>query len=431
MKYMVVGSGGREHALGWKLHSEGGDNEIYFLPGNGGTYDIGKNEEISPTDLDAVSAFAQQVSPDLVIIGPEDPLAMGAVDRLEELGIKVFGPSAEASALESSKSFAKELMSKYSIPTAPYKIFTSESNAHSFIDRTKKPLVVKASGLARGKGAVVAAGKQEAHLAVERIMGDKAFGEAGDTVVIEEKLSGEEASVLAITDGERYTVLPPSQDHKPAYDGDRGPNTGGMGAYCPAPVVDHDMLGHIERTILARTLKALSREGIHYKGVIYAGLMFTDEGPYVIEFNARFGDPEAQCILPAIDANLGDLLAQAAEGRLKKTQRIDASKWAVSVVMASGGYPGRYEKGKEIRGVREASSEDGVVVFHAGTRRHEDGRLVTSGGRVLAVTGTGRTLREAKRQAYRASRAIRFEDMHMRSDIGSKGLARLEKTGVI
>jgi phosphoribosylamine--glycine ligase len=430
MRYLVVGSGGREHALGWKMSVEGPDNKIWFAPGNGGTAAIGENVDVSPTDTDAITDLARKVVPDLVIIGPEDPLAMGIVDRLEEAGFKVFGPPAQGAALESSKAFAKRLMSKYSVPTAPYKIFTEASKAHGFVDKSSRPLVVKADGLARGKGSIVTGSKEEAHRAIELIMTEKAFGDAGDTVIIEERLMGEEASVLAITDGEHIVVLPPSQDHKPVYDGDRGPNTGGMGAYCPAPIVDSNALGHIEQTILKRILRALIKDDISYKGVIYAGLMINSRGVFVVEFNVRFGDPETQCMLPTIDANLGDLLLQAADGRLKRNVRLEAARWAVSVVAASGGYPGDYEKGKCISGLDRTSQQEDIVVFHAGTKRLDDDRIVTSGGRVLAVTGMGSTLREARRTAYQACRMISFEGMHMRSDIGQKGLKRLRKVGV-
>lgn len=430
MKYLVVGSGGREHALGWKISREGGDNQVWFAPGNGGTAALGENVDVSVTDLEAVVALARKIGPDLVVVGPEGPLAMGLVDRLEDLGFKVFGPRAAGAALESSKAFAKQLMSKYSVPTAPYKLFSTESHAHSYIDKSTRSLVIKADGLAMGKGSIVTDSKDEAHRAVELIMAEKAFGEAGETVVIEETLTGEEASILAITDGTHYVLLPPSQDHKPVYDGDRGPNTGGMGAYCPAPVVDEATLGYVERTVLKRILRALEKEAIPYKGVIYAGLMINKEGVFVIEFNVRFGDPEMQCILPAIDVPLGELMLRAAEGHLDETLRVAAARWAVSVVMASGGYPGKYEKGKSVSGIDKASQSEDVVVFHAGTRRLDDGRIVTAGGRVLAVTGMGRTLREARREAYHAGRLIDFDGMQMRTDIGQKGLKRLRKAGV-
>jgi phosphoribosylamine--glycine ligase len=430
MKVLVIGSGGREHALGWKIASENSDNQVLFLPGNGGTPEVGTNIAGSPADTDAVARIAGEVSPDLIVVGPEDPLAGGLVDSLEDAGFVVLGPTAAGARLESSKAFAKQLMSKYSIPTAAYEIFTSESSAHAYIDKCSKPLVVKADGLAKGKGSIVTSSREEAHGAVGRIMGERIFGDAGNTIIIEERLTGEETSVIAVAAGEHYVMLPPAQDHKPIFDGDEGPNTGGMGAYCPAPVANRDVLGQVERTVLKRIVKGLRREGIDYRGVIYAGLMINQAGAFVIEFNARFGDPETQCMVPAIDADLGDLLVSAARGDLGRTRRIKAARWAVSVVLASGGYPGGYDKGKRISGVEEASAAEDITVFHAGTERLEGGELVTSGGRVLAVTGTGGTLREARRKAYDASRLIEFDGMQMRTDIGVRGLARLRRVGV-
>jgi len=429
MKHLVIGSGGREHALGWKL-KQYDESEVYFLPGNGGTSELGTNVDLEPTDLDAVTAFASDLEPDLVTVGPEDPLALGLADTLTEAGIAVFGPTAEGARIESSKAFAKELMARNSIPTAPFKVFTSRELALEYIEKSKKPLVVKADGLARGKGAMVTRNRKGARRAVELMMGERIFGEAGDTVIIEERLRGEEASVIAVTDGEDYVLLPPSQDHKPVFDRDRGPNTGGMGAYCPVPLIDRQAMEHIEDVVFRRLLEGLKKEGILYRGVLYAGLILNEKGVFVIEFNARFGDPETQCTLPAIDIDLGRLLLDASSGRLGRTWRVAASRWAVSVVMASRGYPGSYEKDMTITGVERAASQDGVVVFHAGTRRAENGSLKTTGGRVLAVTGMGDTLRAARRVAYNAGRLISFEGAQTRSDIGIKGLARLEKLEV-
>jgi phosphoribosylamine--glycine ligase len=429
MRYVVIGSGGREHAIGWKLVREQAASQVFFLPGNGGTADVGQNVDIDPMDFDAVSAFCSRVEPDLVVVGPENPLAAGIVDRLGGAGHTVFGPTAACARIEGSKAFAKHLMSKYAIPTAPYKVCTSAREAHAFIQRRRRPLVVKADGLAMGKGVVVAKDKREAHEAVDMIMERLAFGDAGRAVVIEERLAGEEASVLAVTDGENYVLLPPSQDHKPVYDGDRGPNTGGMGACCPTPVVDTAGMDEIGDKVFQRLLRAFKHEGCDYRGVVYAGLMINASGIFVIEFNARFGDPEIQSILPAIDADLGPVLMAAARGSLKNTYRVEASRWAVSVVLASAGYPGEYEKGRRITGIKEASRQ-GVTVFHAGTKRLPNGSLVTSGGRVLAVTGTGGTLREARRKAYRAGRRIKFAGVHMRTDIGAKGLEQLERMEV-
>jgi phosphoribosylamine--glycine ligase len=430
MKALIVGSGGREHALGWKIGQEAGWEEVFFLPGNGGTSDVGENVAIGTEDFDGIAEFARKTRPDLIVIGPEDPLAAGAVDRLSDRGFTVFGPTAGCARLESSKAFAKQLMSKYSIPTAPYRVFTDASEAHRYIGQSKTPMVVKADGLAQGKGTIVAKDSQEAHRAVEMVMEERVFGAAGDISIIEECLIGEEASVLAISDGSNYVILPPSQDHKQVYDGDRGPNTGGMGAYCPAPVVDSATLDEIEETVIKRLLEGLAREGCRYRGVIYAGLMLSGEGVSVIEFNVRFGDPEIQSMLPVVDVDLGRLLLDAAEGRIAGSRRLASERWAVCVTIASGGYPRAYEKGKEITGLKQATSKEGVVIFHAGTRRLEDGRLVTSGGRVVGVTGTGGTLKQARRRAYQACDMIRFDGMHMRRDIAVKGLTRLEKTGV-
>jgi len=430
MKIAIVGSGGREHALGWKLAGEGEGHRLYFLPGNGGTQTLGENVQLKPDDLDGISAFAARAKPDLVVVGPEGPLVIGLADRLEGEGHLVFGPNRSAARLEGSKAFAKDLMSKYDVPTARFRVFTSPEEAHAYIDRASRGLVIKADGLAAGKGAIVAKDKAAAHQAVASLMEEKIFGPAGDTVVIEERLGGEEASILAVTDGRHYAVLPASQDHKRVFDRDRGPNTGGMGAYSPAPVVDEATLARIEDVIIKRTLKGLAREGITFRGVLYAGLMINEDGVFVIEFNVRFGDPEIQAVLPTLDRPLSDLLVRAADGRLKKSERLKPAAWAVCVVAASGGYPGDYLTGIPIRRLDEAAARDNVVVFHAGTRLEPDGTVVTAGGRVLGLTGSGQTLRQARRTAYEAARLVRFRGMHFRTDIGVKGLRRLHKLGV-
>jgi phosphoribosylamine--glycine ligase len=430
MRHIVIGSGGREHALGWKLSQEPG-SEVVFMPGNGGTAALGTNVEVSPGDLETVCSEVRKLAPDLVTVGPEDPLARGIADMLSNEGTAVFGPSAEGARIESSKVFAKTLMSKYSIPTASYEVFDSAAEAHAYLDKVSKPLVVKADGLAKGKGSIVTKNRKSAHRAVEIIMEERAFGDAGNRVVIEERLKGEEASVIAVTDGERYVLFPPSQDHKPVYDGDRGPNTGGMGAYCPAPVVDPALLDHVRAVVFDRLLRGFRQEKLSYRGVIYAGLMITSEGVNVIEFNARFGDPETQCTVPVIDIDLGDLILNAARGTIAETRVLRPNRWAVSVVLASGGYPGSYEKGKRIDGLPSAGAEEDVLVFHAGTCRAENGSLVTSGGRVLAVTGVDQSLRGARRKAYNAARQIEFEGMHMRTDIGVKGITRAQRAGVM
>ena len=429
MRIVIVGSGGREHALGYKMAEGAGDREIFFLPGNAGTALVGENMDVGADDIEAVARFCRDEGADLVIVGPEDPLAGGLSDRLLEEGIRVFGPTADCARLESDKAFAKQFMARHSIPTARFDVFTDSAAAHAHIESSARRVVVKASGLARGKGVLVTGSRAEAHRAVDRVMEERAFGEAGDTVVIEERLRGEEVSVLAVTDGESYVMLPPSQDHKPIFDGDKGPNTGGMGAYCPAPLVDRETLAEIEKTVFKRTLKGLKADGMLYRGVIYAGLMVNNEGIHVMEFNARFGDPETQAILPVVDLDLCDLLTRAADGALGGSRILEASRWAVCVVLASGGYPGSYDKGKIITGADEVSGP-GVMLFHAGTRRAEDGALVTSGGRVMGVTACGHSLREARRKAYDASRLIVFEGKHMRSDIGDKGILKLERTEV-
>ncbi len=430
MKTIVVGSGGREHALGYKVLEGERGGEVTFLPGNGGTALIGGNVDVGADDIDAVLAFCRENPSDLVIVGPEGPLAGGLSDGLAAEGIRAFGPTADCARLESSKSFAKEFMARHSVPTARFDVFTDPVRAHAYVDGVGTDVVIKADGLAGGKGAIVTRGREGAHRALEEVMEKRVFGAAGDTVVIEERLRGEEVSILAITDGENYALLPASQDHKPVYDGDEGPNTGGMGAYCPAPLVDGDMLAEIEKSVIRRTLKGLRAEGLDYRGVVYAGLMINRDGVFVIEYNVRFGDPETQAILPVVDLDLGDLLARAADGRLGADSVVRPSRWAVCVVLASGGYPGTYRKGKVITGLEKASAMDGVMLFHAGTRAAPDGTLVTSGGRVIGVTGCGHSLREARRRAYDGCRQVEFEGKYMRSDIGDKGILRLEKTEV-
>jgi phosphoribosylamine--glycine ligase len=429
MKHLIIGSGGREHALGWKLAREAG-SVVTFMPGNAGTATVGKNIEVSTADLEAMAVEIKKVKPDLVTVGPEAPLAAGIVDMLAGLGIPIFGPTATCARIETSKVFAKSLMSRYSIPTASYKAFDSASDAHAYVEKARTALVVKADGLAGGKGSFVTKNKKEAHEAIDALMEERIFGEAGDWVVIEERLKGEEASVIAVTDGERYVLFPAAQDHKAAYDGDRGPNTGGMGAYCPDTVVDDATLERVKAVVFDRLLEGLRREGLPYRGALYAGLIIGRMGVRVVEFNARFGDPETQVTLPVLDVDLGPLLSDAAAGRLRESGVLRARGWAVGVVLASGGYPRCYEEGKVIGGTDRAGKEEGVLVFHAGTRRLEDGTLVTAGGRVLTVTGTGRTLRAARRRAYNAVRHITFEGVHMRTDIGARGLDLTHKAGV-
>ncbi|MGQ9604409.1 MAG: phosphoribosylamine--glycine ligase [bacterium] len=425
MKIMIVGSGGREHAIGWKLAAEEGGSELIFVPGNGGTPSIGRNILVDPCDLDQVEKIAEKEKPDLIVIGPEDPLALGIVDRLGERW-NVFGPSRNAARIETSKAFAREIMARYEIPTPDFSIFTSAQDAHRFIEEVPYPVVVKADGLAKGKGSIVTSDRKQAHQAVDSIMEERIFGQAGDVVVIEERLFGEEASIVAITDSEHYVMLPPSQDHKRLLDGDMGPNTGGMGAYCPCPIVDDSVIDSIEEKIIRRLLIALKKEGIEYRGVIYAGVLINRRGVFVIEFNARFGDPETQCTLPVFDSKIGTIMLEACQGRIQANKRIRNSRWALCVIIASGGYPGKYQTGKLITGLREASSLEGVVVFHAGTK-FEEGRYMTNGGRVLGITGIGDSLNQAYERAYAAAGSIKFEGCQMRRDIGQRGLARLKE----
>jgi len=419
MKILLIGKGGREHALAWKLMDN--DIELYYLEGNGGIEKLGKKLKIEKKDWQEVAQTAKSEGIEFVVVGPEKPLVEGVGDIFRKIGIKVFGPTREGAKLEGSKVFAKELMKKYSIPTASFEIFEDPEKAIKFLEKAKHPLVVKADGLAQGKGSIVCKNFEESKEAVKRIMVEKEFGESGNRIVIEEFLEGEEASILGITDGKRIVPLLPSQDHKPIYDGDKGPNTGGMGAYAPYPGVNEEALSFIEEKILKRTLEALKKENIDFKGVLYAGLMLTKEGPKVLEFNVRFGDPETQAILPLLKTNLLDLLLACEEGELEKFKKLEwEDGYCVCVVIASEGYPGPYEKGKLIEGVEKAE-EESCIVFHAGTKLM-DGKLFTDGGRVLGVAGIEKTLPLAIEKAYRGVEKIKFSGMYFRKDIGKKGL---------
>jgi len=424
MKVLVVGNGGREHALAWKLKQSPLVEKIYVAPGNAGTAQEAENVKISATDLPGIVKFAQQNQIGLTVIGPEAPLAAGLTDALHEAGMKVFGPSKVAAELEASKVFCKEMLRGAGIPTADYRAYRSADEAvRSLQEREDMPVVVKADGLAAGKGVFVCKGREEAVQAVEAIARQKVFGDAGNRLIIEEKLDGQEASVLAITDGRTLVTLQPAQDHKAAYDGDQGPNTGGMGAYCPAPLVDDERMRWIEERILVPTVHAMKRLRRPFSGVLYAGLMISNQGPKVLEYNARFGDPECQPLLMRLKSDLAKVLLAAAEGRLEE---IEPLEWdprpAVCVVMASEGYPGDYLKGHPIRGLEEAAELPDVKVFHAGTAL-ADGQVVTTGGRVLNVTALGSNLANAKLQAYRAVKCIRWEGAWCRKDISDKALA--------
>ena len=423
MNVLVIGGGGREHALVWKIAQSPKVESLYCAPGNAGIAGVAQCADIGVNDFDALIDFAQGHSIDLTVVGPEDPLAKGIVDRFVAEGLTAFGPTAAAAQLEASKSFAKTLMRKQGIPTASYAEFTDAGKAIAYVKKVGAPIVVKADGLAAGKGVTVAHEVDQAVQAIREAMVDGAFGEAGGKVLLEECLVGEEASILAFTDGKTVLPMATSQDHKPALDGDEGPNTGGMGAYSPAPIVTPALLEEIERTILRPCVEGMAAEGIPYRGVLYAGLMIGPSGPKVIEFNCRFGDPETQVVLPRLKSDLVPVFLACCEERLHEEALVWHDEACVSVVMASGGYPGSYQKGLPISGLEEAE-RDGVTVFHAGTRREGD-QIVTNGGRVLNVTGTGHDIRTALEKTYGAVEHIQFDGAHYRRDIAQKAFLHI------
>ena len=430
MNILVIGSGGREHALGWKLKQSKDCDRLFFAPGNGGTAALGQNVDlaIEPVDTknaEAIDYFCRQNRVELVVIGPEDPLAQGLADRLAGPGRYVFGPVAGGARLEADKAFAKQLMRSTSIPTSEARVFQHMDAAIKFVRAHETPLVVKAAGLAKGKGVVVCDDATQAEQAVRLIMEQRAFGDAGDSVVIEERLVGQELSVLAIVDGRQLFVLDPAQDHKQAEENDTGPNTGGMGAYTPTPLIDDRLMSQIEREILVPAVDALRREGIIYQGVLYAGLMLTAGGPKVLEFNCRFGDPEIQPLLMRLRGDLVEIMVATATGRLDRVDLSWDPRSCCCVVMASGGYPAAYEKGKPITGIDEAGRLEDVHVFHAGTERR-DGRVLTAGGRVLNVCAMGADLKEAQQKANAACERITFDGAFWRRDIGFRVLKQAE-----
>ena len=419
MNILVIGSGGREHALYWKLSESPQTEQIYAIPGNPG---MGASAAIALDDHAAILRFVKEHEIGLVVVGPEVPLMNGLVDELEAAGIRAFGPRANAAEIEGSKSFAKDLMKKYGIPTARYEVFTAAEPARAYIRQEGAPIVVKADGLAAGKGVIVAMTEQEALDAVDAIMEDHSFGDAGARVVIEEFMEGEEASLLAFTDGTTIRPMISAQDHKRAYDGDRGPNTGGMGTYAPAPVMTPEMTERAVEEILKPTISAMAKEGRTYRGCLYLGLMVTADGPKVVEFNARFGDPETQVVLPLLDSDLVAIMCACADGTLADVPIRWKDGAAVCVVLASGGYPGHYDKGQEIHGLADAEAM-GALVFHAGTAM-KDGKLVTNGGRVLGVVGRGADISSAVDAAYAAAAKISFKDAYYRKDIAHRALER-------
>ncbi|MFA4028294.1 MAG: hypothetical protein GDYSWBUE_000174 [Candidatus Fervidibacterota bacterium] len=424
MKVLVVGSGGREHALVWKIAQSQLVREVHCAPGNAGIAKVAKCVDISAEDIASLASYAESERIDLTVVGPEAPLAEGIVDEFEKRGLKIFGPNKLAAEIESSKAFCKQLLRKYGIPTAHFEIFDNPDEALKYVRSHGAPIVVKASGLAAGKGSIVCKSIDEAVNAVERIMVQREFGSSGDLIVIEDYLEGEEASVMVFTDGETVKPMLPSQDHKPVFDDDKGPNTGGMGAYCPVPAIDEALFERIIETIIKPTVTAMAEEGRPYKGVLYAGLMLTYEGPKVLEYNCRFGDPETQAVLPLMESDLVPILNAVVEGNLNEVEVRSSQRCCVCVVMASGGYPGKYEKGKVITGVEDAEALEDVIVFHAGTAIR-DGQLVTNGGRVLGVTALGDDFPTAIKRAYEAVSRISFDGMHYRRDIGRRALRRL------
>jgi phosphoribosylamine--glycine ligase len=425
MNVLVIGSGGREHALVWKIRQSPRIRKAYCAPGNPGIGTLAECVPLEAMNLEGLLRFAQEAAIDLTVVGPEQPLAAGIVDAFKEAGLRIFGPTKKAAELEWSKAFAKSFMHRHGIPTAGYRAFTSgqRSEAESMLMSANFPVVLKADGLAAGKGVIVCNDTHQALAALQEMMGTKTFGSASETVVVEEFMRGEEASVFAICDGTRFVTLAPAQDHKRALDDDQGKNTGGMGAYAPAPVVTADVMRNVQTRIIGPTLKGMAVEGRPYHGCLYVGLMVTEDGPKVVEYNSRFGDPETQVVLPLFSGDLVELMLAACDGTLVEGETRLTSGSAVSVVLASGGYPESYQAGKPIRGLENVP--DGVVVFHAGTRK-SDGNLVTAGGRVLDVTAISgeNDIEQTIHTAYEAVRRIGFEGMHYRRDIGRKALHR-------
>lgn len=434
MKILIIGNGGREHALAWKIKQSPRATRIFVAPGNAGTALEAENVPIGAEDIPALVKFAKQERIDLTVVGPEAPLALGVVDAFMAEGLRIFGPTQAAAQLESSKVFCKSLLRQADVPTADFQVFRDPDDAMRFIkgrfpgERDRCPVVVKADGLAAGKGVVVCKRRDDALEAIDRISRRREFGKAGNQIIIEERLEGQEASVLAITDGQTIIPLPPAQDHKPAFDGDTGPNTGGMGAYCPTPVVDDAMMAWIEEHVLVPTVHAMKRNRKPFRGVLYAGLMLTATGPKVLEFNVRFGDPECQPLLMRLKSDILDILEATVDKRLGE---IDAPEWdprpSICVVMASQGYPGAYETGRPITGIDAADALEDVKVFHAGTRM-DGNNVVNDGGRVLGVTAMGNTISAAKLQAYTAVQKVRWSGGWCRKDISDKALQHLSST---
>jgi len=428
MKVLVIGSGGREHALCWKIAQSKLLSKLFCAPGNAGIEELAECVEINPEDIEGLLEFAKKEKIDFTVVGPEAPLDKAIADKFIKEGLKIFGPLKQAARLESSKVFAKELMRQNNVPTADFSIFDDMHKALEYIEKKEFPLVIKADGLAAGKGVVVAENEAKARDAIQAIMQDKIFGEAGNRIIIEDCLFGEEASILVFTDSKGVVPLASSQDHKRVFDGDRGPNTGGMGAYSPTPLVTKELLAEILHKIVYKTIAGLSKKGILYKGVLYAGIMLTKEGAKVLEYNVRFGDPETQAILPRLRSDLLEIMLATSNEKLSRYKGLEWDKRScVCVVLASGGYPGSYQKDKVIYGLAQAKDMQDIVIFHAGTKKkilNGQTQILTSGGRVLGVSGLGRDIPEAIKKTYQAVEKISFENMHYRKDIGYKALLK-------
>lgn len=416
MRILVIGSGGREHALVWKLKQSSAIDRIFCAPGNAGTATIAENISISATDLPGLLNFAKENSVDLTVVGPDDPLAMGIVDLFSTDKLRIFGPTKSAARLESSKIFAKELMRAQKVPTAEARTFSDSAAAIDYCDQIEFPVVIKADGLALGKGVIIASDKAEATATIRSMMTEARFGEAGRRIVIEEFLRGTECSLHALVDGKNYRLFESARDHKRAFDGDEGPNTGGMGAFSPANNWNAQLQAGVEAKIMRPLLDGLRKEGVVYRGLLYPGLMITTDGPRVLEFNCRFGDPETQALLPRMKSDLVTLLEATIDGKIDAHPIQWDERASVTVVLASGGYPGKYETGKTITGLSDVHALDGVHVFHAGTKKLND-EIVTAGGRVLAITALGETIKTARQRAYEAVSQIHFEGCHYRRDI--------------
>ena len=418
MKILIVGGGGREHAIAWKLAKSPKVEKMYCAPGNAGIAEVAECVNIGVMEFDKLVAFAKEHEIDLTVVAPDDPLAAGAVDAFEAAGLRAFGPRANAAILEGSKAFSKDLMKKYGIPTAAYETFNDSEKALAYLETAKMPIVLKADGLALGKGVLICKDLEEAKAGVKTLMMDKQFGSAGDEIVIEEFMTGREVSVLSFVDGKTIRIMTSAQDHKRAKDGDQGLNTGGMGTFSPSPFYTPEVDAFCKEHIYQKTVDAMKAEGREFKGIIFFGLMLTADGPKVLEYNARFGDPETQVVLPRMKNDLVDLFEACIDGTLDQIDLEFEDNAAVCVVLASAGYPEHYEKGFEIRGLESFKDRDGYYVFHAGSKFDEQGRVVTNGGRVLGVTATGTNLKEARANAYKATEWIDFDNKYMRHDIG-------------